>query len=444
MVKRTILLATLGALVTLPTLGAAASEDGPGNWPHWRGPLANGFCPHGNPPTRWDEKTNVKWKTPLPGKGSATPIVWGDQVFVLTAVDTGRKADPADLPKIDPRFEGKLKSPMKYWQFLVLSFDRHTGKELWRQVAAEAVPHEGYFPAHSYAGASPATDGKQLYVSFGSRGVYCYDLAGTRRWKRDFGLMYTRNSWGEANTPAVHGDTVIVNWDHEGQSFIVALDKTTGETRWKKERDEITSWSTPLIVEHGGKTQVIVNASKRVRSYDLATGEELWACGGQTFGIPTPIVYDGLAICMSGYPAHACYAIPLDSRGDLTGSPKIAWKHNKGTPYCPSALLMNGRLYFTQHNQPLLSCLDAKTGKVLIDRERLPDAVKSFYGSPVGVKDRIYLVSQQGTGLVLRHGAELEVLSSNKLNDQFDASPVVVGRQLLLRGANHLYCLEEP
>jgi outer membrane protein assembly factor BamB len=444
MMKRTILLAALCALVTLPSLRATAGEEGRDSWTHWRGPLANGFSPHGDPPTRWDEKTNVKWKAALPGKGSATPIVWGDQVFVLTALDTGRKAAPADVPKLDPRFEGKIKIAPRttYWQFLVLSFDRRTGKELWRQVAAEAVPHEGHFSTHSYAGGSPATDGRHLYVSFGSRGVYCYDLAGKLRWRRDFGPMYTRQSWGEASTPALHGDTLIVNWDHEGLSFIVALDKATGETRWKKERDEITSWSTPLVVKYDGKTQVIVNASKRVRSYDLATGDLLWECGGQKFGIPTPVVFGDLAICMSGYPGSACFAIPLGSKGDLTGSNKIAWKYDKGTPYCPSPLLMNGRLYFTQHNQPLLSCLDAQTGKVLLDREKLPD-VRSFYGSPVGVKDRIYLASQQGRTLVLRHGEKLEVLASNQLNDQFDASPVVIGRQLFLRGAKNLYCLEE-
>jgi outer membrane protein assembly factor BamB len=442
MLKRTILLATLGVLFFLPSLATNAGEA-TDNWPHWRGPLANGFSPHGDPPTHWDEKTNVKWKTPLPGKGSATPVVWGDQIFVLTAVDTGKKADAADLPKLDPRFEGKLKSPMKVWQFLVLSFDRRTGKELWRKVATEAVPHEGHFGTHSYAGGSPATDGRNLYVSFGSRGVYCYDLAGKLRWRRDFGLMYTRQSWGEANTPAIHGDTLIVNWDHEGQSFIVALDANTGDTRWKKDREEITSWSTPLIVEHEGKTQVIVNATKRVRSYDLATGDLLWECGGQTFGIPTPIVFGDLVICMSGYPGSACFAIPLGSKGDLTGTKKIAWKHNSGTPYCPSPLLMSGRLYFTQHNQPLFTCLDAQTGEVLLNRERLAD-VKSFYGSPVGVKDRIYLASQQGTSLVLRHSDKLEVLATNQLKDQFDASPVIIGRQLFLRGLKNLYCLEEP
>lgn len=447
MVKRSILPGAVGVLMTLSvTLSAFAGDagkKGSDNWPHWRGPLANGFSPQGDPPTRWDEKTNVKWKTALPGLGSATPIVWGDQIFVLTALDTGRKAEADELPKIDPRFEAKIKPVTKYYQFLLLSLDRQTGIEQWRKVVAEVVPHEPHHGTHSYAAGSPVTDGRNLYFSFGSRGVYCYDLAGTMRWRRDFGPMYTAQSWGEASTPALHRDTVIVNWDHEAESFIVALDAATGEIRWKKERDEKTTWATPLIVEHGGKAQVIVNGSKRVRSYDLATGEVLWECGGQKFAIPTPIVWDGLAICMSGYPGSACFAIPMDSRGDLTKSDKIAWKLDKGTPYCPSPLLMNGRLYFTQHNQPLFTCVDAKTGKVLLDREKLKD-IAGLYGSPVGVKDRIYIVSQNGTGLVLRHGDTLEVLATNRLSDRFDASPVVIGRQLLLRGARNLYCLEGP
>jgi outer membrane protein assembly factor BamB len=412
------------------------------NWPQWRGPLANGTAPHGAPPVHWDEKTNVKWKIALPGDGSATPIVWGDQVFVLTAIDTGRVADAAVLAKDDPRFEKKTKAPTTYHQFVVLSFDRTTGKERWRQIATEQVPHEGHHPSHSYAAGSPTTDGRFLYVSFGSRGIYCYDLAGKLQWRRDLGNMKTRYGWGEAVTPVIHGDTLIVNWDQEADSFLIALDARTGATRWKKDRDEPTSWNTPLVVEYKGRTQVIINGTKRARSYDLATGELLWQCGGQTVNaIPSPVAFDELAICVSGYRGAAARAIPLDATGDVTDSPRIAWRHDKGTPYVPSPLLAGDRLYFTQANNALLTCLDAKTGKVLIDRERLPD-LGDLYASPVAAAGRIYLTDRDGTTLVLRQGDKLEVLATNRLSDPIDASPVVVGRQLFLRGHHYLYCLE--
>jgi outer membrane protein assembly factor BamB len=410
------------------------------HWPHWRGPLANGFAPHGDPPTTWDEKTNIRWKAEIPGDGSSTPVVWGDRVFVLTAVDTGRKAPPADRPKEDPQFQVKTKPPADYFQFLVLCLDRDTGKIRWRQVATEQVPHEGHHPSHTYAAASPVTDGRYLYASFGSRGVYCYDLDGHLKWRRDLGRMHSRLGWGEGSTPALAGDTLLVTWDQEGPSCLYALDAHTGATRWKKDRDEKTSWATPLIAPHNGRTQVIVSATNKVRSYDLATGELIWECGGQTVNvIPSPVLHGDRVICVSGYRgAYAC-AIPLDARGDVTG--KVVWGHSRGTPYVPSPLLAGDRLYFTQSNDNLLTCLDARTGKPVIDRARLP-GVRNFYASPSGTKDRIYFVGRDGTTLVLKAGDKLEVLATNRLDDGIDASPVIVGTQLFLRGHQHLYCIE--
>jgi outer membrane protein assembly factor BamB len=409
-------------------------------WPHWRGPLATGEAPRADPPLTWDEKTNVRWKVKLPGRGSSTPIVLGDRVFVLAAADTGRKAAPDDLPKQDPRFERKTSPPSTYHQFLVLCLDRATGKERWRKVAAEAVPHEGHHPTHSYAAGSPVTDGRRLYVSFGSRGVFCYDLDGKLIWQRDLGVMWTRLAWGEASTPAVHGDTVVVVRDHEGQSGIVALDARTGKTRWQKDRDEPTAWSTPLIVEHGGRAQVIVNATNKSRAYDLETGEIVWQCGGHTVNtIPSPVVHDGLAICVSGYRGSLAWAVPLASKGEMTG--KETWKHGRGTPYVPSPLLAGGRLWFTSTNTSVLTILEARTGKVVLDRERLPN-VSSFYASPVAAKGRVYFVGRDGTTLVVRQDAKAEPLAVNRLDDQTDASPALAGRQLFLRGHGHLYCLE--
>jgi outer membrane protein assembly factor BamB len=429
-------------LVAVAVRAGDVAEDRLDNWPHWRGPLANGLAPRGNPPIKWDQKTNVKWKAVISGRGCATPIVWGDQIFLLTAIDTGRKAEADAVPKGDPQFQKMTRPPNTYYQFVVLCLDRKTGQVRWQRVATEQVPHEGHHPTHSYAAASPTTDGKYLYVSFGSRGIYCYDLAGKLQWQRDLGRMNTRLGWGEGASPALAGDTLIVNWDQEADSHIVALDAKTGKTRWQVARDEPTSWATPLVVEHKGKTQVVVNGKNRVRSYDPATGQLFWQCGGQTLNaIPSPVVKDGVVICMTGYRGAAAYAIPLDATGDITGTDKVVWHYDRGTPYVPSPLLAGDRLYFTQMNNAVLTCLDVHTGKPIIERERLA-GLTGLYASPVGAAGRIYLPDRTGTTLVFRQSDKLEVLAINRLDEPIDASPVVVGKQLLLRGEKHLYCLE--
>lgn len=422
------------------TAGVAADLD---TWPQWRGPEGNGMAPKGDPPLKWDNTSHVKWKTPIPGRGASTPIVWGDQIFLVTAGDTGKQAAAQDIPKPDPKFKTKTTPPSTYHKFEVLSLDRATGKVRWQKTAAEAVPHEGHHETHSYAASSPVTDGKFLYVSFGSFGIYCFDLEGKQQWKRDLGRMNTRLGWGEGASPALHGDYLVVPWDQEVGSFIVCLDARTGQTKWKMDRDEPTSWATPLIVEAKGKTQVIVNGHNRVRSYDLATGKVLWECGGQTLNaIPTPVVKDGVAICMSGYRGAMVAAVPLDASGDITDTNKLAWKYDKGTPYVPSPILAGDRLYFTQANTGMLTCLDVKTGKPLIDRERLP-GINSLYASPVGAKDRIYFTGRDGTVVVIKQADKLEVLTANRLGEGIDASPAIVGKQLFLRGDKHLYCIEE-
>jgi outer membrane protein assembly factor BamB len=414
------------------------------NWAQWRGPDANGTAPKADPPVTWDDKTNVRWKAPLPGRGSATPAVWGDRVFVLTAVETDRAAAAADPPKADPRFEKKTAAPANYYRFVVLCFDRGTGKLRWERVATEQVPHEGHHPTHSYAAGSPATDGQSLYASFGSRGVYCYDLDGNLRWRRDLGRLNTRLGWGEAVTPVVHGDALLLNWDQEADSALYCLDARTGRTRWKADRDEKTSWNTPLVVEYRGRAQVVVNGTTRIRSYDLETGEPLWQCGGMTVNaIPSAVAGDGVVYCVSGYRGAAAAAVSLDARGDVTGTDRVLWRYGRGTPYVPSPLLLGDRLYFTQTNEPLLTSLDVRTGKPVLDRERLP-GLGTLYASPVAAAGRVYLVDRDGTTLVLKAGDRLEVLATNRLGDPVDASPAAVGRQLFLRGEKNLYCIEGP
>ena len=413
------------------------------NWHLWRGPLANGAAPRGKPPLKWDAKTNIKWKTALPGLGSSTPIVWGDLVFVLTAVDTKRQADADDIPKPNPRFEKKTKPPKTYHQFVVLALDRKSGEVRWKRVAAERVPHEGHHDSTTYAAYSPTTDGKFLYVSFGSFGLYCYDFAGNLQWKRtDLPRLETRLGWGEGGALVVYGDSLIVARDQDGPSFLCVLNARNGETRWKVERAEVTTWNTPLVVEYKGRTQVIVTATKFIRSYDLADGQLIWKCGGMTVNcIPSALRYGDSAICMSGYKGAAALCIALDAKDDVTGTDKIRWKYKRGTPYVPSPLLTGDRLYFTQTNEPFLTCLNAKTGAVVLDRARLT-ALSSLYASPVEADGRIYLTDRDGTTMVLERGDKLKVLSVNRLDEAIDASPAVVGTQLFLRGAKHLYCVE--
>ncbi len=438
---RTVCLFLAAALLATPVRGADLPDGWLDNWPHWRGPLANGTAPRSDPPVTWGEKKNVRWKVSLTGRGSATPIVWGDQVFVLSAEPTDRVATAADLPPADARFDKKTKAPDHFYRFLVQSFDRQSGKLRWQHVAAERVPHEGHHPTHSYAGGSPSTDGHRLYVSFGSFGTYCYDLGGKLLWMRDLGRLNTRLGWGEAVTPVVHGSALLLNWDQEANSALICLDASTGETRWKVDRDEHTSWNTPLVVERGGRSLALVNGTKRARAYDLATGKEVWACGGMTVNaIPSPVSDGELAYLMSGYNGSMACAVPLDATGDVTGTAKVRWQHGKGTPYVPSPLLSNGRLWFTRANDGQLTILDAKSGKPVVDRERL-EGLKNLYASPVAAAGRVYFVDRHGTSMVLKESDKVEVLATNHLDDEFDASPAVAGKELFLRGEKYLYCI---
>lgn len=448
------------------------------DWPQWRGPLANGVAPLANPPVEWSETTNIKWKVKIPGDSTATPIVWDDKIFLVSAIKTDRvgEAEPVPEPVAKPepkadaepaddagkkkggRARGFAKSkPTNVYQFVVQCVDRNTGKTLWQQMAKEAVPHEGHHPDGSFAPASPVTDGKQLYVSFGSRGVHCYDLDGRQKWSRDLGRMTIFNTFGEGCSPVVYGDSVLMNWDHQNGSFIACLDAASGETRWKIDRDENSSWATPLVLDYGNRTQVIVHGSKRVRSYDLKTGELIWACGGQgPSAIPCPVSDGKLVYLMTGFIINTLTAIPLDSQGDITETKeKLAWKRNTGTPYVPSPLLYGDLLYFTASNKGILSCLNAKTGEPIIDRQRL-QGVENIYASPVGAADRVYITGRDGATLVIKHGqfdtsessepgkAKAIVLATNKLDDRFDASPAMVDDEIFLRGREHLYCIAKP
>jgi outer membrane protein assembly factor BamB len=420
--------------------GAGIGAD---HWPHWRGPTADGVAAaSADPPLAWDGPSgkNVKWKKPLPGKGSSTPVVWGNRVFVMSAEKTNRQAKPEEMPKKDPNLETKTDPPTVFYKFWVTCYDLDKGTEVWKKLAAERVPHEGHNGAHSYCGGSPTTDGERLYCSFGSFGTYCYDFAGNLLWRKDLGLIHSRLAWGEAVTPVVHKDRLILNWDNEVKSILYCLDAKTGDVVWKIDRGEKTTWNTPLVTEYDGATQVVVNGEKRVRSYDLATGKLVWSCPGTTVNpIPSPIRVGDDVVCTGGYKGSVLMSVPLSSTGDAV-APR--WKYSKGTPYVPSPALVGEYLYFTDGFANLLTILDAKIGAVVVDKERL-NGLKDIYASPTYAAGRVYITDRSGVTLVLKPGPAMSVLATNKLDDPVDASPVVVGKKLLLRGEKFLYCLEQ-
>jgi len=415
----------------------SAPED---NWSQWRGPLANGVAPRANPPVQWSETNNIRWKTVLPGKGHSSPIVYGDSVYLLSAMPVGEAQKPVydDAPGVHDSV------PVTHrYQFLALAVSRRQGRVLWSKVLREEWPHEGGHETGSLASNSPVTDGEQLYAFFGSRGLYCLDLKGEVLWQKDLGRMHTLHSHGEGSSPVLHGRALIVCWDDERESFLYALDKRTGKTLWKVARDEKTSWSTPLIVEHEGKTQIIVSATKRVRGYDPATGAQLWECAGLTDNVvSSPVRYQDLVIAGNSYYSQAMVAIRFpEAKGDITGTARVAWKLNRLTPYVSSPLLYDDTLYFLRHNQNVLSRLDPTTGKPRGEPLRL-EGIKDFiFSSPVGAAGRIYVTARDGTTVVVRHDRQNAILALNHLEDSFSASPALVERELYLRGERFLYCI---
>ena len=435
--------AVLSGLFVSTAIAQEFEKEKAGNWHQWRGPMATGVSESAKPPLEWDAKKNIQWRIPIAGESNASPIVWEDRVFVLTAIDTG-KVDP-NLPKPEDQPERPfgITFPNTFYEFVVLCLDRKTGKELWREVAALKIPNEGHHGDNSFASCSPTTDGKRLYAWFGSAGLFCYDLEGKLLWQKDLGPVSTRRSFGEGSSPVVHNGRLVIQRDHEGQSYVICLDAESGDEIWKKERDELSTWATPLIVEANGKTQVVTNASNRVRSYDLEDGTLIWECGGQAGNVtPCPVADDGFVYCMSGYRGSAAYAIPLDAEGDISGSKDVAWSLNRGTPYVPSPVLVDGLLYFNQSNNAILSVVDAKTGDVVIERTRM-DGIRNVYASPVAAEGRVYFVGRDGTTLVIEQGREYKVLAVNELGEDVDASPALVGNQIFIRGKKHLYAIAE-
>jgi outer membrane protein assembly factor BamB len=417
------------------------------NWPSWRGPGALGISSETGIPAKWDPSKNIKWKVEVPGLGHSSPIVWGDRIFVTTAVNNNSAEN--DFQKGFPMVNRKPDTGDISWK--VLCFDKETGKLLWEKTAVTRKPANGRHVKNSYASQSPVTDGTYVFAFFGDQGMYCYDFNGKLIWGKELGSFSMRNNWGMGSSPVLYKNYVIQTCDQEtGKSFVVALDKKTGETAWKTERDELSSWSTPYVYDKGARPELIVNATKAIRSYDPDTGKLLWECRGPATSIttPTPTFINGLIIVSSGFIVDSVRPITAfkpGAAGDITlksnetSSEAVVWRQPVAAPYIPSPIAYNGRIYVVL-DQGFIACYDAATGKEIFGKTRI--GMTNFSASPVAIDGKIFFPSEDGDVYVIKAGDQYELLAKNSLDESILASPAISGGKMFIRSIKHLYCIQ--
>ena len=415
-------LALTSLLLAAPTRAQA------GDWPTWRGPTGNGLAAEGAaPPLEWSEERNVRWRVELPGLGASTPLVLGERLYLTCAVPRGSaELEDGEVPP----------PPREAHELLVLAYDRATGAEVWRALLGEAEPHEKLHRTSSLASSSLATDGERLFAFFGSHGLWALDLEGGTLWSKDLGKMTILAEFGEGATPLLAGELLVIPWDHEGQSAVLALDARTGEERWRRERECDSSWGSPAAAGAGGDARVIVGGSDATWAYALADGQPLWSRGGMSKNpVNSPTVVGERVYVMNSYKGNVVQA--LDA-----GSGELVWSLSGSASYVPNPIVADGLLYFLRNSSGVLTCLDAASGETRYSGERL-GALRSVHASPVAAAGRLYLASREGAVAVVKAGPEFELLAVNELDDCFDASPVVVGDELFLRGRRYLYALRQ-
>lgn len=430
-------------------LQSASADEA--RWPSFRGTSAQGVA-EGHPlPEKWnvEKAEGVVWKTNLPGLGLSSPVLWGDRLFLTTAVREGKDEELkvglyGDIAAI------KEDVPQS-WR--VLCLDRNTGKVLWDREAHKGVPKVKRHAKSSHANSTAATDGKHVVAFFGSEGLYCYDMNGELKWKKDFGLldsgfyMVPDAQWGFGSSPVIHEDRVIIQCDVQKGSFLAALDIKDGKEIWRTPRDEVPTWSSPTIHREGDQTQIIVNGYKHIGGYDFANGKELWKLvGGGDIPVPTPVVRDGVAFITNAHGFMSpIYAIRTSARGTLpkpggaTPSEHLAWFEPSSGNYMQTPILYGDYLYMCRDNG-VLSCYEAKSGKRMY-RERLGDGSTGFTASAVAGDGKLYFTSEEGDVFVVKAGPTFGLLATNPLAEYCMATPAIASGRLYFRTQRHVVCI---
>lgn len=415
------------------------------NWPQWRGPDGQGVSEEKNLPVEWSSTKNVKWKTAIAGRGHSSPIVWRKKIFLTTALDgdavPGRTAGVTHklLDGTDFVHPDAVGADLKH-TFKVVCLDRETGRILWERVAYEGPVHDSRHKKASFASSTPATDGKYVFAFFGSEGLYAFDYNGKLVWKQDLGKLGTA-SVGYGVSPILFGNLVIMQCDESGgNSFIVAFDKKTGKQAWRVPRKVDVTWTSPVLVRTGNRTEVVTAAAEAIIAYDPSTGKELWRHKGlESNAVPTPVVSNDLVVLTSGYPTKIALAIKAGGSGDVTGTPQLVWTYNKGTAYVPSPIIYGDYLYLMTGNGSI-SCLDVRTGKVAYEGARVPKPA-TFMASPVAFEGKILLTSEEGDTFIVAAGPKHEVLRVNSLGEPVYASPAIADGNIFIRSDKNVYAI---
>lgn len=434
-------------LVGLP-LAAVGGEEGGVHWPSFRGDHAKGIAEGYSMPVEWsvEDSENILWKTPIPGLAHSSPIIWGDQLFVTTAVST--ESDPSLKVGLYGNIESINEDVVHEWK--LYSLNKNSGEVLWQRTAHEGVPEVKRHPKSTHANPTPATDGEHVVAFFGSEGLYCYDLEGELLWKKDLGVLKSgffqapSAEWGFASSPILHEGMVIIQSDVLGDSFLAAFDLDDGREIWRAERRDVPTWSTPTVYGEGEDAQLIVNGWKHIGAYDVATGEKLWWMeGGGDIPVPTPVVSYPLVFITNAHgPAAPIFAVRLNAEGDITlpdgesSNESIAWSVDRGGAYMQTPLVYGDYLYNCRDNG-VLSCYRAVTGERLY-RERLGGGTSGFSASPVAADGKIYFTSEVGEVYVVAAGPELELLAVNSLDEIAMATPAISEGVLYFRTRHHV------
>ena len=443
--KRIALTLIVGIALAVTGLGSLTAKAKPGNWPQWRGPDGSGISDEKNLPSEWSPTKNIKWKVPIDGRSHSSPIVWGNRIFLTTAVEgsvvPGAKAVNHTGDDGKPFLHPDSVGADKKHTFKVICIDRDSGKIVWQSTAWEGTPYDNRHRKSSYAASTPATDGKLVYAFFGTEGLYAYDFKGKLAWKADLGKLGTVGM-GTGTSPILFDNLVIVQADEENgaASFIVAVDKNTGKEAWRTPRKVQVSWSTPLLVRTSKRAELIASGTESVIAYDPATGKELWRHKGvESNAIPSPVANNEMVFLVAGFPAKIAMAIKLGQNGDLTGTPNVAWTYAKGTAYVPSPILYGDYLYLTT-DRGILTAIDAKTGEVKYEGGRIPIPA-TFTASPVGFEGKILMTSEDGDTFIVKAGPKHEILGTNSVGEPVYASPAIADGRIFIRGEKNLYCI---